>query len=120
MGKLFTYTKDKLDDMKNSGVYKIKCLDCDAVYVDKCGWSIGTGVKEHCTSKLNNGKSFGIFPIVSKTIISLTSYIKLLLCQSKGQRLDFLEHLVIQSLLKTIFWSQLTKLSHPTGKLVRM
>jgi hypothetical protein len=58
LSKVFSCTKDKLNPMDTSGVYELKCSDCNAVYVGQTGRSFKCRIKEHMRVwKTGNGES---------------------------------------------------------------
>lgn len=47
LGNLLGNTKDKIDNLNKSGIYKISCNDCDKIYIGQTKRSINTRFKEH-------------------------------------------------------------------------
>ena len=94
IAKLLSNAKDKIDTFEKSGVYKLQCDDCDAVYIGQTGRSFQTRVHEHFSHWQNNRLEKSNFsdhllenkhnfdPILNTTILNL---------ESKGSRLNSLE-----------------------------
>lgn len=47
IGSTFTRTKDSIDFLERSGIYKLTCKDCEASYVGRTTRTVGTRIKEH-------------------------------------------------------------------------
>ena len=101
LGRLLVNNKDKKDILEKSGVYKISCADCEAVYIGQSGRSVKTRLKEHKTSILSNIKNSGMSThcIEENHFINFNKT-KLLHSENKGKRLDLLEQLEIKKSLK--------------------
>lgn len=100
LGRLLVNNKEKTDDIKKSGVYEIKCDDCDAVYIGQSGRSIDMRVKEHRKSILDNKKSTGFAEhCIDKNHFFNVNSVKLLHNVNKGKILDMLEILEIKKAL---------------------
>ena len=54
LGKSFVNSKEKIDPLSKSGVYKLTCEDCDSIYIGQTGRDFGTRYKEHIRSWKNN------------------------------------------------------------------
>lgn len=48
LGDLLGTTKDKTENLKKSGIYRISCDQCEAVYIGQTKRAIETRFKEHC------------------------------------------------------------------------
>ena len=93
--------KDKVNKLDRSGVYRINCKDCSAVYIGQSGRSINVRVKEHRNSILNNNKNTGISThCIENNHFIDTNNIKLLHSENKGKRLNLLEQLEIKKSLQ--------------------
>ena len=57
-GYLMNNHMDKLDILHQSGVYRLKCKDCNAVYIGETGRQLGVRIREHerNTSRSNMGR----------------------------------------------------------------
>ena len=97
LGWILINNKGKIDKMHKSGVYKINCKDCPAVYVGQSGRNIETRVKEHKRSILNNIRNTGMSThcIDNNHFIDLDN-VQLLHTESKSKRLNLLEQLEIK------------------------
>lgn len=47
LGSLLINNRDKIDFMDRSGVYRIQCDDCQAIYIGETGRRLGTRINEH-------------------------------------------------------------------------
>lgn len=101
IGKILVNNKTKIDKLNKSGVYKINCEDCAAVYIGQTGRNINTRVKEHINSIRYNKKNTGISThcIDNNHFIDLNN-IKLVHNEKKSKRLDLLEQFEIKKSLK--------------------
>ena len=78
-------------------MYKVKCRDCEAVYIGQTGRKINKRIKEHCHSILNNVKNTAISTHCMENNHFLdTDNVKLLHTENKGKQLNFLEQLEIK------------------------
>jgi predicted GIY-YIG superfamily endonuclease len=99
---LLVNNKTKIPQLNQSGVYKINCKDCEAVYIGQTGRSLEKRLKEHRNSIINNNKNTGIAThrIDNNHFID-SGNIQLLHNERKGKRLDLLEQYEIKKFLKT-------------------
>lgn len=97
LGRMIVNNKDKIDKLEKSGVYKIHCSDCEAVYIGQSGRSIKNRLKEHKKSIINNIKCTGMSThcIENNHFIDLNN-VELIHAENKGKRLDLLEQLEIK------------------------
>lgn len=58
IGNVLLNGKDKLDKLCRSGIYKLCCENCDAVYIGQTGRSFNTRRKEHERAFLSNNLCF--------------------------------------------------------------
>ena len=101
LGNILVNNKDHIDRLEKSGVYKIECTDCEAVYIGQSGRNIKTRLKEHKMSILNNVKNSGMSThCIENNHFINTNNIKLLHSQHKSKRLDLLEQLEIKKCIK--------------------
>lgn len=47
LGKILSKLKDPIPKSERSGVYKLKCSDCEAVYIGETGRQLSVRVREH-------------------------------------------------------------------------
>jgi hypothetical protein len=97
LGKILVNNKDKISKLDRSGVYKINCKDCPAVYIGQSGRNIKTRIKEHKKSILNNIRSTGMSThcIENNHFIDLND-VQLLHSETKSKKLNLLEQLEIK------------------------
>ncbi|XP_044745170.1 uncharacterized protein LOC123307033 [Coccinella septempunctata] len=63
LGQLLSHNKDPVHFLNKSGVYRLKCGDCNTLYVGRSGRSIISRINEHLTSfrvDNNNKSAFGV------------------------------------------------------------
>lgn len=92
--------RHKLSHQKNeynsSGVYKLKCNDCDCFYIGQTGRSFTTRFREHTYPQ--NKTAFGTHLKDAKhSVVNITRNMKILHKTEKGRKLDLLENLYIYS-----------------------
>lgn len=101
LGKLLVNNKTKIPQLNQSGVYKINCKDCEAVYIGQTGRSLEKRLKEHRNSIINNIKNTGISThCIDNNHFIDSANIQLLHNERKGKRLDLLEQYEIKKSLK--------------------
>lgn len=61
LGRLFPNGKDSTPSLSKSGVYLLRCRDCQAAYVGETGRSFRTRIKEHISAYLNNNYTKSAF-----------------------------------------------------------
>ena len=54
LGKSLINSKEKIDQLSKSGIYKLSCNDCDCIYIGQTGRDFSTRYKEHIRSWKNN------------------------------------------------------------------
>lgn len=101
LGTLLVNNREKLKPEEKSGVYELKCADCEALYIGQTGRAVQVRIKEHKSSILNNKKCTGLADhcITNNHFIDTTNC-TLLHSQQKGQRLNLLEQLEIQRAIR--------------------
>lgn len=89
--------KDATDVLKKSGVYKLKCPDCDAVYVGQTGRTFEIRYKEHLRSfRLNkNDSTFSNHILESNHTFPNLENINILHTHEKSRKLNLLESIEI-------------------------
>lgn len=102
LGRLLV--NNKLGDHKEnrSGVYEVKCKECDAIYVGQSGRNISIRIKEHVKSIEDRRSSTGFAEhcISNGHSIDQENYKVLHVC-NKGRRLNLLEELEIKKAIKS-------------------
>ena len=101
LGQILLNNKDKTNVKNKSGVYRVDCNDCDAVYIGQTGRNLDIRIKEHVKSINNLQHSSGLAThcIVNNHKINENS-IKLLHRETKGRRLNYIEQLEILKSVK--------------------
>lgn len=85
---------DKKDKFSNTGVYKLKCSDCDKFYIGQTGRTFKTRFREHTYTQ--NKTAFGIHLKVTKhKIDSINQNMEIIHKIEKGRKLDLLENINI-------------------------
>lgn len=79
---------EDIDILEKSGVYKIKCGDCNHIYVGQSGRSLKTRLKEHLDSKRPSHVADHMLHYNHHTNID---NVEILHLSQKGKRLDLLE-----------------------------
>lgn len=100
LGKSLINSKDKIDNLHKSGVYKLSCSDCDTTYIGRTCRPLSVRINEHINNP--NKSPFGHHIRFSQHNFNPERNSKLLVnVQSKNfMRLDFLEDLEINNELK--------------------
>lgn len=102
LGSILVNNKEKINKLNKSGVYEIKCKDCNAVYIGQSGRSIANRVNEHKKSILNNNKNTGMAThCIENNHFIDTENINLIHRERKGKRLNLLEQLEIKKSFKS-------------------
>ena len=95
LGKLLFNSKDIYDDFQRSGVYEIKCKDCDCKYIGQTGRKFHVRMKEHRRDFINNDGTTGMV----KHLIDENHWCdfdpQILHFIDKGLKLDFVEQFEI-------------------------
>lgn len=101
IGKMLVNNKEKTDKLQKTGVYKLSCKDCDAIYIGQTGRNIKKRIDEHKKSIIYSKNSTGMAAhcIQQNHFINLEN-VKLLHSERKGKRLDYLEQLEIKRSIK--------------------
>lgn len=97
LGRILYNTKQKSDKLKNSGVYRIECGDCNAAYVGQTGRSFEMRLKEHISSDKKSSVYEHIHNHNHKVDID---NLKILHKCNKNKKLNLLECLEINKLHK--------------------
>ena len=99
---LFSSSKDKIDVWDKSGVYKLKCGDCNACYVGQSGRSFKTRIKEHIRdwNTQNGDSNFAEHLITSDHKFKAEENVEFLHFNNKGRRLNILEALEITRVIR--------------------
>jgi len=100
---------DKADFFSKSGVYSLKCNDCNAVYIGQSGRRISTRIKKHTafvdkyrdTDITETKSAFANHLLTSSHGFSLTQGADILHECSKGKKLDLLEKMEISKAKKS-------------------
>lgn len=91
LNNILNNAKDKIDTSNNSGIYRINCKDCNAIYIGQTGRQLKTRINEH---KKNITSNVYQHRINSGHNIDYENTKLLHKCQ-KGKRMDLLEVLEI-------------------------
>jgi hypothetical protein len=100
--KFLNNTKDKVQPLENSGIYKLQCNECSATYIGQSGRSIRTRVEEHerCFRKCNISQSHFAKHLWEENHTS--NFLPEILHRArKGKRMDKTEELEIRKHMKT-------------------
>lgn len=98
LGQLLVHNKDPVHFLNKSGVYRLKCGDCNTLYVGRSGRSINSRINEHLTSfrvNSNNNSAFGVHLRVQNHNFNKEEDVKLLHNCDFGRRLEVLEEIEI-------------------------
>ncbi|XP_044745171.1 uncharacterized protein LOC123307034 [Coccinella septempunctata] len=102
LGQLLSHNKDPVNSLNKSGVYRLKCGDCNTLYVGRSGRSINSRINEHLTSfrvDNNNKSAFGVHLRVQNHNFNKKEVVKLLHNCNYGKRLEVLEEMEIYKYL---------------------
>lgn len=100
LGALLSNNKEKTKNSDKSGVYEIKCADCDAIYIGQSGRNISIRIKEHKMNIVNNKRATGFAEhCLNNGHLFNSNDVKILHNTNKGKRLDLLEILEIKKAL---------------------
>ncbi|KAL1447922.1 hypothetical protein WDU94_008907 [Cyamophila willieti] len=88
--------------MKRSGIYKLKCNDCEGVYVGQTARCFETRIKEHVASfrKQDDKSNFAQHLVEENHTFNKETGIELLHFCEGGKRMDILESLEIRKAIK--------------------
>ena len=102
LNSLFSWSKDKIDIWDKSGVYKLKCDDCNACYVGQTGRSFKSRIKEHIRdwNKQNGESNFAEHLITNNHKFTVKENVEFLHVNNKGRSLNILEALEITRVIK--------------------
>lgn len=99
VGSLLIHNIQKFNQHQESGVYRLSCSDCDAVYIGQTGRKLEIRFREHVAldrRDIADKSNFAAHLINSgHTPPDLTSQLKLLHRGNKGRYLDLLEEMEI-------------------------
>lgn len=90
--------KDKTNKLDKSGVYALKCDDCEAVYIGETGRKLRTRIQEHL--KDNRFSNFGKHLYTNKHTFKNPDNVKLIHQEQKGHKLLLLEAWEIDKQIK--------------------
>src|SRR5436189_1314918 len=101
LGKLLSNNKEKLQKLKQNGIYKINCCDWDAIYIGQCGRSFKQRIKEHIQSieKQNFTTGFSEHCINQKH--NFKGEFEILHIVDKGGRMNIFENLEIRKVVNS-------------------
>lgn len=105
MCDLLGSTKDKRESLEQSGIYRIKCSECDAVYIGQTKRSVEIRFKEHfkaIETKHAYKSAFAAHAIESKHIGTSMSDVTLLKQVTDHRRLDAYECMYIRNTDNTV------------------
>lgn len=80
--------KDKIHILQKSGVYKLTCDDCNAIYIGETGRSFEVRIREHLKNKNSN---FGNHLQEKKHNFKIESNVEILHIENKSHKLTLLE-----------------------------
>ena len=98
-------TKDKKEELKHSGIYRIKCSECDAVYIGQTKRTVEQRFKEHLKSveqRHTYKSAFAAHAVESKHLNTTVKNVKLLKRVTDHRRLDAYECVYIRNTENTV------------------
>jgi hypothetical protein len=114
LNNILNNTKDKIDTLQQSGVYKLNCTDCGAIYIGQTGRTFEKRIKEHraCFTNNKNHSQFAKHLLENNHTSDFTP--EILHIEKKGRRLDALEELEILYFLKIDGYKILNEFVYPS------
>ena len=101
LGKSIVNSKTKINAGEKSGIYKIQCNDCDAIYIGKTRRALKTRVREHTRSITNQKKYTGLAEHCIENQHSIKEDdVKLLHTETNNKKLTLMEYMEIERALK--------------------
>ena len=101
LGKSIVNSKTKINPGEKSGIYKIQCNDCDAIYIGKTRRALKTRVREHTRSIANQKKYTGLAEHCIENQHSIKEDdVKLLHTETNNKKLTLMEYMEIERALK--------------------
>ena len=113
LSKLFCNGKDKHEQLSKAGIYRLRCLDCDAVYLGQTSRCFSIRAKEHQRSFFNNNSNSHFAKHLLEANHSGNFIPEVLHICDKGPRLNFLEQLEILSHQNSPNFSVVNELLYP-------
>jgi hypothetical protein len=106
--------KDKIDIFEQSGVYELRCNDCNAIYIGQTGRTFNIRTKEHlaCFTNKKNNSQFAKHLLTHEHHSDFIP--KILHIEKKGRRLDALEELEINTNTRNNDTSLVNEILYPS------
>lgn len=105
LSDLLGSTKDKKDSLQKSGIYRIQCNECNAVYIGQTKRAVITRFKEHLKcikNKQMNKSAFAAHALQNGHLNITTDNVKLIKSVSDERRLDAYECVYIKKEENTV------------------
>lgn len=97
LGGLLVNNKPKSNKLNKNGIYQIKCMQCDMIYIGQSGRAIKNRIKEHVANINSNKSTTGFADHCIRNNHHLDENdVKILHCERKGKKLNLLELLEIK------------------------